>query len=293
MTRFIPLFLSVLTIMFVCIFTNSVHAQSYIDKLQPITKTQANEFYATCLEQNYPANTTESKELFCSCSSANFFERLSQGDINDLQFEETRQAAKAKEKLLQYVYLPCIKTTATDIISEECYSSTYLDDYPHISKNQFCACQMQRTKVVFRNGLGAMINEAQENVDATLADPISSFLKGDYYQSQVEIITPICMSNATITVEKLTPLVAAPAPLVVKPTDHNHSHGNGGNETGANNGNAVNPNPIQVASVDTEPKETKPPVKQVKTKKVCTARVPYGEAYKKENIRLQIVEEEG
>ena len=277
-----------------------VMAQQF-ERQDRITKTQANQFYTKCLEQSYPANTPEAKEMFCSCSAANFYEQLRQGDLMDLEFEETWQATIAKEKLLQYVYTPCAETTIDDIVAEECYSSTYLDDYPHISKNKFCECQTRRMQIVFRNGLGRITASNLQNLDESLNDPISSFMNNAYYQSQSDAITPICMNNATITVEKLTPIVSHPASVVVQPGGqggHSHSHGSSGgsgsgsgsssSSTGSgssNNGINPNPTPVKLASVDPEPSppQSEPPKR---TKKVCTARVPYDEAYKKENVRI-------
>lgn len=268
------------------------------ERYDRITKTQANAFYAECLEQSYPANTPESKEMFCSCSAANFYEQLRQGDIMDLQFEETREARKAQEKLLKYVYTPCARTTIDDIVAEECYASTYLDEYDHISKNKFCECQIQRMKAVFAQGIGTITQSNMENLEASLNDPISSFMNNAYYQSQSDAITPICMDHATITVEKLTPITAFPASIVVQPGGGNHgghSHSHGSDDESAINNNGINPNPtpVRLASVDTpddsptgsnddEPAAAPPQ----RTKKVCTARLPYEEAYKKENVRL-------
>ena len=192
---------------------STAFAQQEPSRLDKITRSQANEFYETCLEQKYPANSTQSKKVFCACSAARFFDNLRQGDVMDLRFEETWQARKAKEKVLQYVYTPCIKTSMEDLLREECQQSTYLDNYPYISKNAYCECQNRRMKILFEKKFGSITELNKSNIDESISDPISSFMQNPIFEAESAAVTGVCMKKSTIQLRKPKQISPHPAPL--------------------------------------------------------------------------------
>ncbi len=204
-----------------CVMAGFSHAQSLTrnERLLPVTDQQANEFYKECLQQKYPENDTgTSKDMFCACSSARLSEQLTRGDVEDLKFNESREAIAAKQKLLEYVYTPCISTSVETLIAEECEQSVYLDEYSFINKKKFCACQNRRMGMVFTGSLGTITQSNKENLDKALADPISAFMTNEYYVKKSKKITEICMDVAKIKVEKKEPLTKYPGSLLARPS---------------------------------------------------------------------------
>lgn len=217
MNRYIGVFFVVLVMVSLGLPTLSYAQEMKLkQRLDPITKTQANKFFESCMEQKYPANTTEAKQHFCACSSARFFNQLRQGDVHDITLGESIAARRGKEKLLQYVYTPCIRDSLADLLREECEMSQYLDDYPYISKRRYCDCQNKRMGLVFREKMGVIAQKNAENIDESISDPISSFMQHPIFVSMSNEITGICMQNATIKIQKRKPLTKFTAPLIIK-----------------------------------------------------------------------------
>lgn len=206
-----------------CFIAGTASAQEEPSRLDRITRAQANEFYDQCLEQKYPANSTKSKKMFCACSAARFYDNLRQGDVMDLRFDETWQARKAKEKVLQYVYTPCIKTSMEDLLREECEQSTYLDNYPYISKNAYCLCQNRRMTVLFDKKFGSITELNKSNIDESISDPISSFMQNPIFESESAVVTSVCMKKSKIEIRKPKKISPHPAPLKpILPRDYGH-----------------------------------------------------------------------
>jgi hypothetical protein len=206
-----------------------VYAQKQLTRTDKVTKSQANKFYKECLNQSYPAKNTESKEIFCGCSAARFFKELRQGDIMDLELPDTWQARLVKEKILDYVYTPCLQASIQDILDEECQRSTYLEKYPNISKKAYCACQSIRMDLVFKQNFGAIAEENKENIDDSISDPISTFIKSPLFLLKSNEVTGVCFKTSEIKIDKGKPLqVIAPAPLIegkkIEQEQHDHDH---------------------------------------------------------------------
>ncbi len=208
-----------------CLAATNAYAQQEPSRQDKITKSQANKFYEECLQQRYPANTSTSKKLFCACSASRFYNSLRQGDVLDLRFEETWQAKKASEKVLQYVYTPCIRSSLVDLLREECEMNTYLDDYPYLSKKKYCDCQNRRMEMVFDQNYGAIAELNKVNIEESITDPISAFMQNPIFETEAAVVTKVCMKKAKIVLKEKRQVAPYPAPLTVqKPHDHDHDH---------------------------------------------------------------------
>ncbi|MCB9964363.1 MAG: hypothetical protein H6855_04180 [Rhodospirillales bacterium] len=183
-----------LMIMLYALQPAQAYAQKKYDRYDPLTKGQANQFYDDCMAQSYPAKSTETKKLFCACSSARFYEQFRQGDLKDLEFPETWQAKKVKEKLLDYVYTPCIKPFVYDLFSEECANNTYLEGLV-VNKPEFCLCQNKRMEMTFEQNFAVITRQNKKDIEKSLADPISSFLKNDIFVEKSREVTAICLDR--------------------------------------------------------------------------------------------------
>ena len=146
----------------------------------PITKQAANAYYQNCLGQ--PAQlglSQQSKQNMCACTAAKMMESLSVEDVQAMSGQD-QNARNALNKMMVYVYAPCMAYPAQDHYYNTCVTNP---DTKKLGKNpqKMCSCMASQVATYLNNN-GQQVFQDILTRTPNIADPMSALTNDPKFQ---------------------------------------------------------------------------------------------------------------
>lgn len=167
----------ILTLLLLFSVSAPAHAQTAIGK------NTANAYYLNCLKQDAPTLSEESKNMLCSCTAANMMRHMSVEDVQTMS-SSTPQAREAVNKMLIYVYAPCMEFPAKDYYYKTCLSSP---DTAKISSQQKPLCDCMSSEIaefLSKNASGVFLDILDRQPD--VVDPMTALTEDPEFKKFAE-----------------------------------------------------------------------------------------------------------
>lgn len=177
------------------VFLKPADQQTTPQSALPKDKTSlANQYYANCMAKDHPIMTGETKKALCACTSARISQEMAIADIQ-LLFENTPEGQHQRDRVLAYIYLPCMQQPSYDLILDNCVKT--LEQTPGLTgAYNICQClahEMSQYTQEFTNTLVRqdMSHEELSQIQGKLA----AFLNSDTYQQVSQRKTMECLQK--------------------------------------------------------------------------------------------------
>ena len=150
----------------------------------PVSKEQANTYYASCVENAAKTEQRFSKpsqELFCACTAAKLTESFSIEDMQTMTDTTNPNARKALNKMIVNVYAPCMEAPTQEYHVTQCLSN------PQVGRlggdpAALCQCAAAGIAQHLKDHGGAMFEEILSR-NPNIEDPMQALYDDPKFRS--------------------------------------------------------------------------------------------------------------
>ena len=156
------------------------------------TRILANSYYENCLLENHPVLTPASKNILCACTSAKLSEEMTPPQIKAM-FEEGPAGDEARNRMLMFVYAPCMEYPVRDLITQNCMGN------PEVAKTAseptaLCEC-LGNQMGAYMAEKGPVVIEMALRTNPDSLDPLGNFFNSYAFQAQSRQHMSDCIRN--------------------------------------------------------------------------------------------------
>ncbi len=155
-------------------------------------KKLANDYYESCLAAPHSTLTPNAQQLLCACTSAKMTEEMDAEQIKDLS-EETTAGDAARSHMLMFVYAPCMRYPAEEMIETTCLNSEDVSRVP-MNKRQLCSCLGKEMGKFMESHAPNVVGLALREDPKTM-DPFRTFFQSYAFNAQSRQHMAICMQK--------------------------------------------------------------------------------------------------
>ena len=168
----------------------TVHAEA-----TPISDESSEAFYHSCVAKRDPRMTEDHQKEFCACSAVKMQEQMTREETQTM-FQPGEEGRAMLNKMLTYVYAPCMRYPVQDLIQAQCMkdpkvASLSEDNTPE----ELCACMGEETGKWFAaNGtrlLGRILARSPNIQDPITPIMESNYVKKNSYQFLIRCVTSL------------------------------------------------------------------------------------------------------
>ncbi len=152
----------------------------------------ARKYYSNCVQAKHPILEGADLQLLCSCTAAKFTEVMSASEIEEMQ-QPTSEGQHQRNRMLMFVYAPCIEFPTRAMIMNECMSKTQ-NQYMMKNQVQTCECLADGVAKDMAELAPQYIEQAIRKNPKDL-DPLALLLNSDAYEKRSIYHTRVCLSK--------------------------------------------------------------------------------------------------
>lgn len=146
----------------------------------PISKEQANNYYANCKAQPGAGMRPESHDAMCACTSVKMMEAMTVEDVQAMSSGDKN----AQNKMFIEVYAPCMSYPVQDLVGMQCLEDPKIDQVgSNIPKEELCSCIAERTAAWFE-GEGRALMRRVLTKNPEITDPVGPVMETPEFKSQ-------------------------------------------------------------------------------------------------------------
>lgn len=162
----------------------------------PISKDEANAYYAKCVATPDERMSAQTKTDFCACTSAYMMQTMSAEDIK-LMSEKTPAGRIMLSKMMVVVHGPCISAPISDLVTNQCPADprVMLADETQ-DPVAICSCMAAKTdEWLEQNGPDVITRVLEEN--PYIVDSIGTVMQSEVYKREEYEILMDCLQAPT------------------------------------------------------------------------------------------------
>lgn len=152
----------------------------------------ANAYYGNCVKQEHPILKGEDLKLLCGCTSVKFAENMTPEQVRAMR-EDSAAGQQQRNRLLIFVYAPCMQTPIRALILDECMKSTpnkfMMKDQPAT-----CKCLADGVSADLQKEAPRMIEESIRTNPQAI-DPLATLLNSRAFENRQKYHSKVCIQK--------------------------------------------------------------------------------------------------
>jgi hypothetical protein len=163
---------------------------------QGITPEHANQYYQTCMAVDDQRMTADAQEALCSCTAARLPMVMTENDILTMNPEPGHAGRPAYDKMIAYVYGPCMQYPIQDKLMHECLNDSKIENFALRDPGAVCLCMATRTGDMLGNSeTGTQIITELLRRNPGMQDPYDFILNdGRFRQYAYDMLLNTCLT---------------------------------------------------------------------------------------------------
>jgi len=152
----------------------------------------ANQYFQNCLQTDHPYLKGKDLELLCGCTSAKFSEVMTPQNVQAMQ-HNTPEGQHQRNRVLMFVYAPCIEYPTRAMILSECLSKPQTQ---HLMKNPSSTCKCLADGVA-----EDMAELAPQYIESSIRrnpenlDPLGLLMNSEAFEKRSIYHSRLCLSK--------------------------------------------------------------------------------------------------
>lgn len=138
------------------------------------------EYYKNCIKDKHPILTDLAAESMCLCTSAGLVEKMSLAEIQFMEEKDSTRGKKARQRMLDDVYAPCMEYPVRDTVYERCMEDIDFRKRAGKDADGICSCAADTIEAYTARDSKKFLAEIMEKNPET-KNPMGDFLESDLF----------------------------------------------------------------------------------------------------------------